>query len=143
MPEVNKSALVAYSAQQMFDLVNDVSAYDQFLPGCKRSTVLSFDDEQMTARMVLSKAGIEKELVTHNKLIKDKEIRMELADGPFKSLQGGWRFTALSDTACKVELRLEFTFTNKFIEMAFGKIFTSLTSNMVQAFTQRAKQVYG
>ncbi|GLR70239.1 SRPBCC family protein [Agaribacter marinus] len=142
MPKINKNALVAYSAKQMFSLVNDVDAYDQFLPGCKRSTVLNIAENQMTARMVLSKAGIEKELVTQNTLVDGREINMQLAEGPFKSLNGGWTFTPLSESACKVELSLEFTFKNKLVEMAFGKIFTSLTNNMVKAFTERAKQVY-
>ncbi|EME0905791.1 ubiquinone-binding protein, partial [Vibrio parahaemolyticus] len=65
-----------------------------------------------------------------------------LVDGPFKTLRGGWVFTALDEQACKVELKLEFEFSSKMIEMAFGKIFNELTSNMVNAFTKRAKQVY-
>ncbi|MGQ8365753.1 type II toxin-antitoxin system RatA family toxin [Glaciecola sp. 1036] len=142
MPKINKSALVGYSAQQMFDLVNDVAAYQEFLPGCKRSTVLEQTQSHMKARMLLSKAGIEKELTTHNQLEPNKAIHMSLADGPFKSLSGGWTFTSLADDACKVALHLDFTFKNKLAEMAFGKIFTSLANNMVQAFTERAKQVY-
>jgi len=65
-----------------------------------------------------------------------------LVDGPFKTLRGGWIFTALDEQACKVELKLEFEFSSRMIEMAFGKIFNELTSNMVNAFTNRAKQVY-
>ncbi|TFT51428.1 ubiquinone-binding protein, partial [Proteus mirabilis] len=57
-------------------------------------------------------------------------------------LTGGWVFTALDDNACKVEFQLDFEFTNKLIELAFGRIFKDLTNNMVQAFTQRAKEIY-
>ncbi|MNE85515.1 Ribosome association toxin RatA [compost metagenome] len=67
---------------------------------------------------------------------------MQLVDGPFRSLMGGWHFTPLSPEACKVELHLDFEFTNKLIELAFGKVFKELAGNMVQAFTQRAKEVY-
>ena len=67
---------------------------------------------------------------------------MNLVDGPFKTLKGGWFFTLLDDKACKVELKLEFEFSSKMIEMAFGKVFNELTNNMVNAFTKRAKQVY-
>lgn len=143
MPSVNKHALVPYSAEQMFDLVNDVSKYQEFLPGCKRSDVLKESEDFMQAKMVLAKAGIEQTLVTQNKLIRGKSIEMGLADGPFKSLSGGWTFTPLSDNACKIELNLHFKFASKLVDIAFGKVFRGLTNNMVNAFSQRAKQVYG
>ncbi|MFC4699581.1 SRPBCC family protein [Glaciecola siphonariae] len=143
MPKIKKSALVAYSAMQMYDLVNDVNAYDKFLPGCRRSEVLEQSEHHMLAKMLLSKAGVNQELVTRNSLTPGRQIDMDLADGPFKSLSGGWRFTPLSDEACKIELELDFTFTSKLVEFAFGKVFKALTNNMVHAFTERAKRVYG
>lgn len=143
MPSVNKHALVSYSAEQMFDLVNDVSKYHEFLPGCKCSEVIKESEEFMQARMVLAKAGIEQTLVTQNTLVRGKSIQMGLAEGPFKSLSGGWTFTPLSENACKIELDLHFKFASKLVDLAFGKVFRGLTTNMVSAFSQRAKQVYG
>mmetsp|Transcript_3797 Transcript_3797/g.12062 ORF Transcript_3797/g.12062 Transcript_3797/m.12062 type:complete len:144 (-) Transcript_3797:442-873(-) len=143
MPSIQRNALVAYSASQMYDLVNDVEQYDNFLPGCVKSEVLESSENHMLASMVLSKAGVKQTLTTSNKLIKDQAIEMDLSDGPFKSLSGGWRFIPLSDEACKIELKLDFVFSNKLMEIAFGKIFNSLANNMVNAFSQRAKQVYG
>jgi len=67
---------------------------------------------------------------------------MNLVDVPFKTLMGGWKFTPLSADACRIEFHLDFEFTNKLIELAFGRIFKELASNMVQAFTTRAKEVY-
>ncbi len=143
MPSIQRNALVAYSASQMFELVNDVEKYESFLPGCVKSEVLEVSDNHMLASMVLSKAGVKQTLTTSNTLIKGSSIHMDLSDGPFKSLTGGWRFTPLSDEACKIELQLDFVFSSKLMEIAFGKIFNSLASNMVSAFSQRAKQVYG
>lgn len=143
MPSIQRNALVAYSASQMYELVNDVEKYENFLPGCVKSEVLESSDNHMLASMILSKAGVKQTLTTSNTLIKDSSIQMDLSDGPFKSLSGGWRFTPLSDDACKIELQLDFVFSSKLMEIAFGKIFNSLASNMVSAFSQRAKQVYG
>lgn len=143
MPNINKSALVPYSAKQMYELVNEVSQYQDFLPGCKQSIVLKQSENFMQAKMVLAKGGIEQILVTENVLRPNKAIQMSLSKGPFKQLNGGWTFTPLSDEACKIELSLDFIFTSKLIDLAFGKVFRSLTSNMVDAFTKRAKQVYG
>lgn len=142
MPQVTRSALVSFSAEQMFHLVNDVARYPEFLPGCSGSKVLGADETSMTASVDVSKAGISKTFTTQNVLHLGRAIEMSLVDGPFKHLKGGWFFTPLDEQACKVELKLEFEFSSKMIEMAFGKVFNELTSNMVSAFTTRAKQVY-
>lgn len=142
MPQVRRSALVSFSAKQMYDLVNDVDSYPEFLPGCSGSKILEQSTDAMKASVDVSKAGISKTFTTLNRLTQDTVILMELVDGPFKSLKGGWYFTVLDDSACKVELKLDFEFSSKLIELAFGKVFSELTNNMVSAFTQRAKQVY-
>ncbi|PHM23902.1 type II toxin-antitoxin system RatA family toxin [Xenorhabdus budapestensis] len=142
MPQISRSALVPYSVEQMYKLVNDVKSYPAFLPGCVGSRVISSSDNEMTASVDVSKAGISKTFVTRNTLFDNKSISMQLVDGPFRKLMGGWHFTPLSEDACKIELHLDFEFTNKLIELAFGKVFKELTGNMVQAFTQRAREVY-
>ncbi len=142
MKQISRSALVSFSAEQMFHLVNDVARYPEFLPGCSGTCVLESSPEAMLASVDVSKAGISKTFTTSNELRHGEAIVMNLVDGPFKVLRGGWYFTPLDEQACKVELKLEFEFSSKMIELAFGKIFNELTSNMVNAFTKRAKQVY-
>ncbi|WP_070962587.1 SRPBCC family protein [Vibrio sonorensis] len=142
MKQISRSALVSFSAEQMFELVNDVAKYPEFLPGCSGSRVLESSDSAMVASVDVSKAGISKTFTTSNELVPGEAIVMNLVDGPFKTLRGGWFFTVLDEQACKVELKLEFEFSSKMIEIAFGKIFNELTGNMVNAFTKRAKEVY-
>ncbi|GGW89217.1 type II toxin-antitoxin system RatA family toxin [Alteromonas halophila] len=142
MPSIQRSALVAHSAEAMFDLVNNVEAYPEFLPGCADSKVLKQDDTSMRASLLVAKAGLKQWFTTHNELTTGKRIDMQLIEGPFRQLQGGWTFSSLSESACKIELKLEFEFSSKLAEMAFGKVFSSLASSMVAAFTERAKQVY-
>ncbi len=142
MPHVSRSALVPFSAEQMYQLVNDVHSYPDFLPGCTGSRVIAASPNEMTAAVEVAKAGISKTFTTRNTLLDNQSINMQLVDGPFRKLMGGWQFTALSPEACKVELHLDFEFTNKLIELAFGKVFKELAGSMVQAFTQRAKEVY-
>ncbi|KID57341.1 hypothetical protein N473_13200 [Pseudoalteromonas luteoviolacea CPMOR-1] len=142
MPQVEKSALVMYSTQEMFDLVNDVNAYPDFLPNCSGAKVLSSSTEEMTASLEISKAGLTKWFTTKNQF-EGNRVKMQLVDGPFKSLQGYWEFVELDEQACKVHLKLEFEFASKLIELAFGKVFNEVAKNMVTAFTKRAKSVYG
>ncbi|WP_414827710.1 type II toxin-antitoxin system RatA family toxin [Alteromonas sp. H39] len=142
MPSIQRSALVAHSAQAMFDLVNDVESYPDFLPGCQDSKVLENTAEEMKASLLVAKAGIKQWFTTHNTLYPASRIDMQLVEGPFKRLTGGWTFSALSEEACKIELNLEFEFSNKLAEMAFGKVFNALAASMVNAFTERARSVY-
>ncbi len=134
MPQISRTALVPYSAEQMYQLVNDVQSYPQFLPGCTGSRILESTPGQMTAAVDVSKAGISKTFTTRNQLTSNQSILMNLVDGPFKKLIGGWKFTPLSQEACRIEFHLDFEFTNKLIELAFGRVFKELASNMVQGF---------
>lgn len=142
MPQVTRSAVVPYSAEQMYQLVIDVLSYPAFLPGCVNSRVLERETDRMTASMEVRKAGISKTFTTRNTLISNRSILMQLADGPFRKLHGGWNFTPLNAQSCRIEFHLDFEFTSKLIEFAFGRIFKELTGNMVQAFILRAKEIY-
>lgn len=142
MASIQRSALVAFSAESMFDLVNDVASYPEFLPGCAETKVLEQDPKSMKAAMMISKGGIKQWFTTANVLERGRFIQMNLVDGPFSHLSGGWSFTELAEDACKIELKLDFTFSSKLAEMAFGKVFNSIATNMVNAFTARAKDVY-
>lgn len=143
MGQIKRSALVSFSAQQMYDLVNDVTAYPDFLPGCVGSKIISQQDNKITASVDVAKAGICKTFTTCNQHFDHQRIEMNLIDGPFKKLFGYWHFLALDERACKISLKLDFEFSNKLVEIAFGQIFKELTNNMVNAFTLRAKEVYG
>lgn len=143
MPSISRSALVMYSVDQMFQLINDVLAYPLFLPDCSNSKIITEDDHSVTAALLVSKAGIKKWFTTKNTLISNEQVQLELVDGPFNKLHGRWLLTPLSEGACKVSLELEYEFSNKMFDLAFGRVFNHLTNNMVQAFTQRAKDVYG
>lgn len=142
MAQISRSALVMFSAQEMYELVNDVHAYPEFLPGCEETKVLSHEPSAMMASVAVAKAGIKKTFTTENTLVHGQQIIMKLVDGPFKHLQGGWTFTELDDKACKVALELEFEFSSKLVEMAFGRVFHELCNSMIKAFSERAKEVY-
>ncbi len=143
MPQIERSALVAFSAEQMFDLVNDVSAYSQFLPGCGGTRIHHACTEQVTASVQIQKAGVSKWFTTQNRLSHPTEIAMQLVEGPFSRLQGQWSFKPLDAQACKVSLALEFEFANALLDATFGRVFNQVASNMVDAFVQRAGVVYG
>lgn len=141
MPVVQKSALVPHSAAEMFELINDVESYPQFLPWCKSTQLLSRNEEELCGRLEVSRIGISQTFSTCNRLFPYERILIRLNEGPFKRLQGEWRFTALREDACKVELELDFEFSGKLINSAFGAVFSQIANTLVDAFCKRADEV--
>jgi ribosome-associated toxin RatA of RatAB toxin-antitoxin module len=142
MSSVKKSRAVQYSCEQMFDLVNDVERYAEFLPYCSESIVHHRDTDEVQATLVIGAAGMSKSFTTRNRLQINKMIEIRLVDGPFNHLEGFWRFDAL-ETGCKVSFDLEFEFAGRMFSMLLGPIFDQITNKMVDAFCERAEVVYG
>ncbi|OBW95420.1 type II toxin-antitoxin system RatA family toxin [Gallibacterium salpingitidis] len=142
MNKVSQTTLVPHSAEQMYHLVNQYQLYPQFLPGCVASQTLQQQGNELDAELVVSKAGIRLAFTTHNTMTPYQSIQMKLVKGPFKQLQGEWRFLPLDEFSSQISLQLQFEFSNALVEKMFGKIFQQLTSQMVQAFKQRAKEIY-
>ena len=142
MAVVKKSALVMYSARQMFDLVNDVESYPEFLPWCSSTTLLSRTEDQVCAELEVSRMGIHQRFSTCNKMVPGECMDIELVEGPFKHLHGGWKFKALREDASKVELELDFDFSGRLINAAFGAVFHQVANTLVDAFCKRAEEVY-
>ncbi len=143
MTVISRSALVMHTAEQMFDVVNDVRKYPEFLPGCQATRVIDESDEFIEAELTLSKAGFTQSFVTRNRLVRPELMELSLVDGPFAKFRGQWRFHALSDDACKVSLDLEFEVTNRIAGAALSALFKQVANSMVDAFVKRGKQVYG
>ncbi|PCJ51073.1 MAG: ubiquinone-binding protein [Gammaproteobacteria bacterium] len=142
MADVERSALVNFSALQMFNLVNDVARYSEFLPGCVSSQVIEQTDELMVGMMELKKGPVAQTFTTRNTLLTGQSIAIELQDGPFEYLHGKWTFKALNDVACKVELELSFKFSSKLAAVAFSGLFNNLVTKLVDSFVTRAQVVY-
>ncbi len=143
MATVQKSALVFYSAVDMYALVNDIESYPRFLPWCRSTQVLSRNDDEVRARIEMHKGGVHKSFTTRNRLRKDKMIEIRLLEGPFLRLEGFWRFQALRSDACKISLDMEFEFASSLLRMAIGPVFKQITHSLVDAFCKRAVELYG
>lgn len=143
MADIQRQAIVSYSPAQMFELVNDVEKYPEFITWCVSSEVLYRDDDEVKANLVISGAGLQRSFTTHNRLQTNKMIEIRLVDGPFKHLEGFWRFDNLEEQGTRVALDLEFEFAGHFLDFAFGPIFHQMTNSLVDAFIARADTVYG
>lgn len=142
MTVINKSAIVPYSPAQMYDLVNDIEQYSQFVPYCVNSQVVERNTDEIHASLTFSGAGVHKSFSTLNRLQPHKMVEMRLVNGPFKSLEGFWSFEAMDTGSCRVTLNLEFELATGVLKMFFGPVFHQVASLLVDAFHKRAAQVY-
>ena len=144
MPLISRNALVPYDVAEMYQLVDDIEAYEKFLPWCRSTEVISRTDEEVQASIEIAKGALNKSFTTINRLQKNKMIEMRLVKGPFKHLHGYWRFDELKNSkACKISLDLDFEFESKLIAFAVGPVFSQIANSMVESFSKRAIEVYG
>ena len=142
MRKVSRSALVPYSAAQMFTLVKDVEAYPSFLPWCNSAEVHIRGEGFIEASLELHRGKISKRFRTRNHFTENEFLGIELVGGPFRHMLGGWTFTQLGDAGSKVVLDLEFEFESKATDVIFGRFFEHTCNTLVDSFTQRAAQIY-
>jgi len=144
VPLISRNALVPYSVEEMYQLVEDIEAYPEFLPWCRATEVLSKTDDEVKASIDIAKGALNKSFTTINRMQKNKMIEMHLLQGPFKHLEGFWRFDALkTEQASKISFDLDFEFESKIMAFAAGTIFNQIANSMVDAFSKRAIEVYG
>jgi len=142
MRKVSRSALVPYSAAQMYELVKDVEKYPLFLPWCNNAEVHVDREDFIEASLELHRGRISKRFRTRNALRANESLGIELVGGPFRHMSGGWTFQQLGDAGCKVALVLEFEFENKATDVIFGRFFEHTCNSLVDSFTQRAARIY-
>lgn len=142
MATVEKTVLVAHSAEQMFRLVDCVEEYPAFLPWCGGASVVELDENKVHATVHINYRHIKQGFTTENTRTPSTQIDMTLQDGPFRHLDGCWRFIALDDTACKIEFRLHYEFSSKLLEKLVGPVFHFIANSFVDAFICRAEKVY-
>ena len=143
MARVEKSVLIGHSAAKMYALVADVDAYPQFLPWCSGTEVRRIDAHRAAATLHVNYHGLRLHFTTENQMDEGALIDMTLVNGPFKHLDGFWRFVPLSEQACKIEFQLSYELSGKLMEKLAGPMFNHIANTFVEVFVKRAVALYG
>ncbi|HET9764890.1 MAG TPA: type II toxin-antitoxin system RatA family toxin [Casimicrobiaceae bacterium] len=143
MASVEKSVLVPYRAQQMFALVERVEDYPGFLPWCAGATILERSEDETIARLDINYRGVRAHFTTANRIERPERIVIALRSGPFRRLEGTWRFTALGDIGSKVELTMAYEFATAALARLIGPVFGRIAHTFVDAFVRRAEEIHG
>jgi len=143
MTEISKTAVVPYTTNEMYALVNDIESYPAFLPWCIAAKILSKKEESLIATLSLAMGKIKQSFTTENTMLEGSRIDMRLIEGPFKHLSGYWKFNPEDEHSCHIQLHMNYEFKNKIIKYALGKVFYIVIDTMVESFVQRAQHIYG
>jgi ribosome-associated toxin RatA of RatAB toxin-antitoxin module len=141
--EVHRSALVEYSAEDMFDLIEAAEHYPDFLPWCAGATILSRDDSLVVANIAVAWHGLKFQFTTRNPKRRPEWLAVRLERGPFRRFDGDWKLQSLAPAACKVEFALRYEFDGAIARKAAGAVFERIAGTFVDAFVNRAHAVYG
>ncbi|MDD2740719.1 MAG: type II toxin-antitoxin system RatA family toxin [Rhodocyclaceae bacterium] len=143
MAIVEKTVLIEQSATRMYELVDYCEDYPLFLPWCSK-TELKFRDELKTvATLHINYHSVKSSFTTQNEKQYPTLMKIQLVDGPFRRLEGSWRFKALAENACKIEFQLHYEFSSKLFEKVIGPVFSHIANTFVDAFVRRATQIDG
>ncbi len=143
MAVVEKSVLIERTAAQMFDLVDRVEDYPKFLPWCGGTELIERSEEKTVARIHINYHGVKANFSTENSKVFPQSMDIALLEGPFRRLDGRWRFKPLNDSACKVEFHLHYEFSSRVLEKVLGPVFNHIASTFVESFVKRAQQIHG
>ena len=143
LAKVERSALVVYSAGQMYRLVHDVAAYPEFLSWCQETCVHEQTDFEQIASLKIAFSGLERQFTTRNTLERNARVSMSMVDGPFQHLTGEWVFRELGDMGCKILLYMDFEFKHSLLSRAFEHGFAKVADRLVKDFCSRADEIYG
>ncbi len=140
---VRKSVLIERSSQQMFDLVDRVEDYPQFLPWCSLTRCEFRDDTKTVATLHINYRNVKSHFTTVNNKESPFSMKITLVDGPFRRLDGVWHFKPLAAHACKIEFQLSYEFSSKMFEKVIGPVFSQIANTFVDAFVRRAYDLHG
>ncbi|MFA9461679.1 type II toxin-antitoxin system RatA family toxin [Thiohalorhabdus methylotrophus] len=143
MPSMERSEVVPYSPDQMYDLVMDIESYPEFLSWCSKGRVLTREEDNLTAELTLEYKGLRKSFSTRNAFQRPKLVEMRLLEGPFRFLEGVWTFEPLEGRGTRVHMSIQFEFVNRMLSMMVGPVFHRAVDTLVADFRKRAESVYG
>ena len=140
MHNIHKSAIVLHPAQKMFQLVDSVENYPQFLPWCGSTQIIERDNDKTIASIEINYKGIRQTFTTENTKKQNQEMIIKLIDGPFKSLAGEWMFKNLDKDSCQIELKLEYEFSNVILEKLISPVFNMIANTFIDEFIKEANR---
>lgn len=143
MRETMRNALVPYTAEQMFALVEDFERYPQFVPWVVSARLVERGADVLVGRLEMHREPLRETFTAQAVLARPHQITLRLLEGSFRTFEGRWTFEPLGERGCKVSLVVRFEFMNPLFDLLLSRRFEKSCGEMVDAFVRRARALYG
>lgn len=137
---IKKQAIVFHSKERMFELVDQVEDYPTFLPWCGETEVLARNKDITRAKINIRFKGIKQSFTTENHKTYPDKMVINLIDGPFKKLEGEWRFIEIEEGSSRIELELNYEFKNFILEKLISPAFSVIANTFIDSFVAKANK---
>ena len=138
MKKIYKEEDINIDIETIFNLINDINSYPNYLPWCTKTKVIEKSDHSIIGKIFISKSFINWNFSTKNIINKNESITLELVDGPFESLNGKWSFSVIDGFNTRVSLEINYKFKSSLIELSIEPIFSSIMNSILKSFVQEA-----
>ena len=143
MPRHSETRHLAYTPEQMFDLVADIAKYDEFLPWVVAVRIRSASAEHVVADLVVGFNAFKERFTSKVSLGRPSRVRVDYIEGPLKYLRNEWTFEAAPEGGTNVHFSVDFAFKSRIFEALAGQMFDRALRRMTGAFEARAAALYG
>ena len=148
MPKLSKQVVIEHRADEVFDLVADISRYPDFIKWI-RSMRVSNQREENGVRYYRGEASVGFKGFSETfgtDVAADAEARtisVSLAKGPFKRLKNHWSMTSDGELGTVIDFFIDYEFRNPVLSL-LAKANTNLAVNRImEAFIAEADRRYG
>jgi coenzyme Q-binding protein COQ10 len=150
MAKIALKKVVALNAHEAFAIVADVSAYKQFVPLVKRSTIRGVvteigDTKNFAADLMVAYDRLSLSVIFTSMVEVNTVARTVIAtshDGPIKGLKAVWQITPIDGARCTVAIDIDFEFKSRLMQMAVGGLMHRAIEKVMDAFEERGRQLY-
>jgi len=140
MYTITKKAIVFHSCKSMFELVDSVENYPDFLKWCGSTKIIKRNNEITIAEIQINFKGISQKFTTKNKKKYPNIMQINLIDGPFKMLTGSWIFKEIEKNSCAIEFKVQYEFKNLLIDSIISPVFKYISNTLIDNFIEKANQ---
>jgi len=137
--EIRRSVLVPYSAEAMFDLIEQAECYPSFVPWCTSAEILERSDDWVAARLGFSYFNVRFTMRTRNPKRRPEWLQVRMVEGPFTRFHGDWHLVPLADQGCKVNFDLSYQSSAGFFDRVANAALERTFGAVMEAFVKRAE----
>tara|TARA_B100001758_G_C18266860_1_gene534124 strand:+ start:263 stop:700 length:438 start_codon:yes stop_codon:yes gene_type:complete len=140
MITIKKHALVLHNREKMFNLVDRVEDYPNFLPWCNKTILIDRSKKITKATIFINYHNVKQSFTTENAKIFPTNMKIKLVDGPFKILRGEWNFIEIEKDTCKIEFELHYEFSNFILDKLMSPVLNLIANTFIDNFIAEANK---